>query len=163
MKLRQRALVTVAATAVLGVMGAVAAVPASADTGTFTNDPVAGPILSAQNRGVGLFVNMVTAAFASSFVWHPNDATTEIRVRDTQDCMQVVPSSSYEVRIAACDGGADQTFIPNPVPGGYEFIWDSNTSLCLNDHYDNEPTADLNATTCNSDPAAETDQTFFSG
>jgi hypothetical protein len=159
----RKLLVIASALLALGSTALVFAGPASAATGTFTNFPVSGPTLSADDRGDGLYVDMVTAAFAATFIWHPSDATTEIRAQDSQDCMQVVASSSYEVRIANCDGGTDQTFIPNPVSGGYEFILDSDTSLCLNDHYDNPSGADLNATTCNSDAAAETDQTFFAG
>jgi hypothetical protein len=162
-RLRKLAVIASALLA-LGGTALVSAGPASADTGAFTNNNAGGTSLSAWDRGTGLVVYMVgPMAGDTTFIWHPNDATTEIRAQDSQDCMQVVPSESYEVRMAVCDGGTDQMFIPNPVSGGHEFISDSHTNLCLNDDYNNPTNALLNATTCNSDAAAETDQTFFSG
>jgi hypothetical protein len=84
----------------------------------------------------------------STWIWHPNDATTEIREQNSNDCMQVVPSSNDQVRLAICDGAADQTFIPSQQysgPLGFWFKSELSGDLCLNDHWQ---VGQLNAAPC---------------
>jgi hypothetical protein len=88
----------------------------------------------------GIFPDFVTMGAGTGTLWayHPSNDTTEFRLGDSQDCMQVIPSSTppNRVRVAACDGGTDQMFIPVAQDGGHSYIWDSgNDNQCLNDHW----------------------------
>jgi hypothetical protein len=119
--------------------------PAFADSNvTFCNTNTNSSDLCAVSTGIPHFINM--EVLGSTWVYYPNDATTEIRQYDTNDCMQVVPSSANEVRVAVCDSGSDQEFVPTAVSGGHTYRSELSGNLCLNDHWQ---VSALNAAPCN--------------